>query len=265
MSEEVQTPDVNQPVSFINEDGTWNRAAFEEGLGEHSIFDKYKTVPDMVKGTINAQDLIGKKAEEFWTSEEPEHIQKRKDLMGIPNEADAYEFEYPEQFAGLPEERRKAISEYLEDSKTFALENWISKSAYKAMVERDLERAAQVYNENVRAMEEAAEKAHSELKKEWGNKYDYRMSKAEDALEAADMGLLAEYVKQDPKLAKEVFEKLVPLYSDDQLVNARQNQSIASMSDHLEKIQNELFKMDRYDPDYNYKLKEYEDALKKLS
>jgi hypothetical protein len=103
MSEETQTPSTpapeqtpSQPVSMTTSEGSWNPdylSSLPDGLGEHSSFQKYKTPEDYFKGSMNAQKLVGEKAEDFWKSEDPNHIALRKEIMGIPDSTDAYEYD----------------------------------------------------------------------------------------------------------------------------------------------------------------------------
>ena len=129
MSEEVQTPEeapvevtdtVEQPVNILTDEGKFNeqwRIALPDELGTHSIFEKYDNPIDLIKGSINAQSQVGKKAEEFWQSEDINDVNLKKEIMGIPKNANDYTFEINE----LPEDT-ELDEERMGNFKTLALE-----------------------------------------------------------------------------------------------------------------------------------------------
>lgn len=265
MSDTQTTEEVK--ASYVNEDGTWNVGAFGDGLGEHSIFEKFKTPEETIKGTINAQELIGKKAQDFWTSEDPDHVSMRNGIMGIPAEASEYEWETPEAFMSLPEELQKEVEKDVQDSAAFALENGIGKSAFKALIERGINRTINNYNENVKNGEISVFEGQEELKKEWGMKHDYNYAKTEDTLTLLEMPLLAQYAESDPALVREIFEKLTPNFADDKLTEARQEQSMATLEDKYRDITNRMrnFKGDTRGSEYELLRKENEKILMKMT
>ena len=96
----VETTDtVEQPVS--NDWGTtqWNEGFLQnlpDELGNHSIFKKYQDPTSFIQGAINAQSHIGQKAEEFWRSEDPNDVAVKNEIMGVPQSADQYQYNIPD-------------------------------------------------------------------------------------------------------------------------------------------------------------------------
>ena len=83
----VETETATQPLDILTDEGKFNEAwkeSLPDDLGKHSIWSKYDNVTDLVKGAINAQSQVGKKAEEFWFSEDEKDIARRKEIMNIP-------------------------------------------------------------------------------------------------------------------------------------------------------------------------------------
>jgi len=250
MSEETQTPETpveqtpNQPVavkSYLTETGEWNREAFEAGLGEHSIFDKYKNPEELVKATINKDNLIGKKAEDFWTSDDADLVARRREIMGVPAEASEYEYEAVEFAEGMPVE---AINGRIEAAKEKFKELGINKAQAKALLEWDLEGAVNEFNSHGEAVNAQRIEAEAQLKAEWkGDKFEYNVQKAKNALDHLGLGEWADNpaMGNNPQFIKDVFDKLVPLISDDTIIEARQSQNIATLQDELKSIDDRIW------------------------
>jgi hypothetical protein len=261
---ETQTP--SQPVSMTTEDGSWNPdflSTLPDEMGKHSSFEKYKNPADYFKGSINAQKLVGEKASEFWTSEDPDHVAKRREIMGVPNDASEYlidEIQFPE---GMQTEQ---ITARIELAKEKMQELGLSKEQAKGLLEWDLNGGVEAYNNAMESNRQQLEQAEKELKAEWkGEKFQYNVDKSRNALE--HLGLdWADDPKfgNNPKFIKDVFEKIVPLISDDTIIEARQQQNVATMQDMYDAQWNKMAKMDANDPNYQRELAKMQEITNKM-
>ena len=237
-----QPEPVSKPESIIRDDGQFSEAylaSLPDDLGKHSIFQKYNNPLDMVKGTINAQKIASKKAEDFWTSEDPDVVTKRKEIMGVPKDASGYDFDSE----GLPNVLKDSASNRATEFKAFAAE----KGWPKAMVEEAL---AWDKDGTIKEFESASEQnqiaineADAALHKEWkGDKYEYNMAKIKDTLAHVGLEKWAEdgSFGNNPERMKEFFDVIVPLVSDDSIIEARQNESYASISDTLSLLEQKM-------------------------
>jgi len=269
--EPVETPTPqpeNTAVQYLNDEGKFTQAfrdALPDDLGKHSYFDKYENIEEAVKGAINTQNLVGKKAEEFWTSEDPNDVQRRKEIMGVPKDVSGYDFKVE-----IPEGANvEMIQGGIEEFKQFAFEQGLSADMVQKIVEFDLQRGSALAEKNDVAQHEAMQEAEKSLRAEWtGNKYEYNVAKAKDALEYLGLGDWVENpaIANDPKFIKDVFEKIVPLTSDDVIVEARQQQSYATVSDSLKDIEGKIYgwQGSTMEPGYRKLVDERTELLKKL-
>ena len=225
---------------FINEDGTWNRDAFGDDLGKHSMFDKYKTPEDTLKAMINKDDVIGRKLDELVSSDNPEIIDGLMKRRGVPETADGYEVAYPDSFSGLPEDSQGAIKEYFKDSATWAKENGVPKELFEKFATRDLDRAITVANEQRNAQEEILETATNELKVEWKNSFDDNVDKSDNMAKFLGMEELIPYMESNPALRKSFFDGAGKLMSDDNIINSRQQESFATLNEQLDDLDDRM-------------------------
>jgi len=278
MSEEVQTPDTpaveqtqTQPVtettsSWVNEDGTWNAEAFGD-LKEHSAVQKYKTPAETMKALINKDHVIGKKVEDFWLSDDPEISAKRNELMGVPADASGYDFnvEIPENVP-VSDERIQAFKEY-------AKEIGLSKDKAEALLKFDIQSAQSVIEQREQEYRETTEEAVKGLDGKWKNDKDYNLSKAVDALTYLGLDDLAEDVgnlvsPEAVKFAEQVFDKIVPLIDNDEIIEARQTQSLSTIEDRLRLLDDEIwaFPADELNSEkYKLKINERKQLLEKIA
>jgi len=269
--EPVETPTPqpeNTAVQYLNDEGKFTQAfrdALPDDLGKHSYFDKYENIEEAVKGAINTQNLVGKKAEEFWISEDPNDVQRRKEIMGVPKDVSGYDIKVE-----IPEgANAEMIQGGIEEFKQFAFEQGLSADMVQKIVEFDLQRGSALAEKNDVAQHEAMQEAEKSLRAEWtGNKYEYNVAKAKDALEYLGLGDWVENpaIANDPKFIKDVFEKIVPLTSDDVIVEARQQQSYATVSDSLKDIEGKIYgwQGSTMEPGYRKLVDERTELLKKL-
>ena len=261
MSEEVQTPETpaveqtpSQPVSMTTSEGTWNPdylSSLPDGLGEHSSFQKYATPEDYFKGSMNAQKLIGEKAADFWKSEDPEHIAVRKEIMGVPKEASEYVYEGIELPEGMDPD---FVAQRVDSAKEKLFELGLSKEQAKALIEWDIQSGVEQFNTARDSQAQNLEQAKQQLQSEWkGEAFQNNAEKVKNTLEYLGLEEFANDPKyaNDPKFIKGVFDKIVPLVSDDTIIEARQSQNIATMQDQWDAQYNKMAMMDRNDPNYS--------------
>ena len=276
MSEEVQTPDTpaveqtqTQPVaetttsSWVNEDGTWNAEAFGD-LKEHSAVQKYKTPAETMKALINKDHVIGKKVEDFWLSDDPEISAKRNELMGVPADASGYDFkvEIPENVP-VSDERIQAFKEY-------AKEIGLSKDKAEALLKFDIQSAQSVIEQREQDYVAKMEESTQSLKTEWKNDYDYNVSKVSDTLDHLGLGEFKDHPEygNNPEFIKAVFDKIVPLIDNDEIIEARQTQSLSTIEDRLRLLDDEIwaFPADELNSEkYKLKINERKQLLEKIA
>ncbi len=276
MSEEVETPveapsveeTATQPLNILNDEGKFNetwRDALPDDLGKHSIWSKYDNVTDLVKGAINAQSQVGKKAEDFWLSEDQNDIARRREIMNIPNEVDEYEIttgEIPEG-TELDEARLGSFKELahkvgLTVEQAQAIADWEIESG-----SADLQQIEQNEELSVREAEDT-------LRKEWtGDKFEYNMGKVANVMDY--LGL--EEFKDDPAIGnnvdfiKAVFENIVPIISEDEIIESSVEQNVATISDQLDLLEEEMrnYEGSTSDVTYQQMLKQRLGLLEKIS
>ncbi len=276
MSEEVETPveapsveeTATQPLNILNDEGKFNetwRDALPDDLGKHSIWSKYDNVTDLVKGAINAQSQVGKKAEDFWLSEDQNDIARRREIMNIPNEVDEYEIttgEIPEG-TELDEARLGSFKELahkvgLTVEQAQAIADWEIESG-----SADLQQIEQNEELSVREAEDT-------LRKEWtGDKFEYNMGKVANVMDY--LGL--EEFKDDPAIGnnvdfiKAVFENIVPIISEDEIIESGVEQNVATISDQLDLLEEEMrnYEGSTSDVTYQQMLKQRLAFLEKIS
>jgi hypothetical protein len=266
-----QTP--SQPVtptqSFLTDEGKFTDSylsSLPDELGKHTIFQKYTNPIDLVKGAINAQGMAGTKAEEYWTSEDPDVVASRNKIMGIPDSVDAYEYDASD----VPESYREVAAKGVEDFKQFALENKIPKSIAEKVMAWDKSRGIEAYEQGEASRHMQTQNIEKELREKWkGDKYDYNISKIKGTLEAAGLG---DFVS-DPAIANNpahlelILEKMVPLFADDQIIEARMSQNTATVTDQLNEVESKINLYDggTNEPAYQNLIKQRLELLQKIS
>ena len=252
---------IEATTSILNDDGTWNREAFGE-LGEHSVFQKYSTPEEMIKGAINAQQLLGKRAEDWWNSDDPEIIKERSRVMGVPEDPSEYNFKVPE---GL-----EANEDALNETKTFFKEIGVPKDLAEKLVEFDADRIVKARQSAQEAAEAELKESVKELQGNWKDKYDYNVSKVADSMDHLGLSEFKDdpAIGNNPKFIRAWFEKVLPLMDNDEIVAARQAQSLASAEDTLISIEDEMMNYPEEklnDAHYNSLIRRRTEILQKLS
>lgn len=246
----TETKVVEQPKSWVNEDGSWNRERFSEDLGKHSIFDKYKTPEELAKAAINKDHLIGKKVEDWVMSEDPAIVSRRRELMGVPKDASGYAITYPDTFKELPEESQGAIKEYFADSAKWAAENGVPKSTFEAFIARDLTRAIEVQKNSMDADKQAFEAEQAALSKKWGNNFENNVQKAENIAKMLEMEDLIPVLKANPHLMEKFFEGASKFVADDKIIESRQRETLSTAQDRLNELDDRMMSMRAGTPEY---------------
>jgi hypothetical protein len=274
---EVQTPETpameqtpSQPASIqiIGEDGAFTPeylSSLPDGLGEHSSFQKYKTAEDYFKGAINSQKLNGQKMEDFWNSEDPEHIEARRQLMGIPNEASEYEFDAYEVPEGM---NKDMIDAKIDAAREKFKELGLSKEQANALIQWDIQGATEQWNQAYDSNKATLEKNELALREEWkGEAYDSNMLKTKNALEYLGLEKWIENpaMGNNPEFIKDVFMNIVPLVADDTIIEARQKQSEATLAERWDAQWEKMQKMDKNDPAYEREIRIMEEISSKMN
>lgn len=276
MSEEVETPveapsveeTATQPLNILNDEGKFNEAwrdALPDDLGKHSIWSKYDNVTDLVKGAINAQSQVGKKATDFWLSEDENDIATRREIMNIPNEVDGYEIttgEIPEG-TELDEARLGSFKE-------LAHQVGLTVEQAQAIADWEIESGSANLQEIEQNEELSVREAEETLRKEWtGDKFEYNMGKVANVMDY--LGL--EEFKDDPAIGnnvdfiKAVFENIVPIISEDEIIESGVEQNVATISDQLDLLEEEMrnYEGSTSDVTYQQMLKQRLGLLEKIS
>ena len=235
---------VNTTAKYLDNEGKFTQAfrdALPDDLGKHSFFDKYTNINDAVKGAINAQQLAGKKAEDFWTSEDPDIVSKRNEIMGIPNSKDEYELKVGKLPKDMPFDEKR-----VEQFKDFAKEIGLSKQQAAKLIEYDVNAASEMWEASQEERQMAMTEAENVLRKEWkGTKYDYNVAKVSEALEFLELDHLKDNPAygNNPEFIKAIFEKIVPLIDNDTIIESKQKENYATVNDSLTDIEQ---RMDKY-------------------
>ena len=253
--------------ALINEDGSFKEGFYQalpDDLGSHSSVQQMKNITDLAKSYQNTKGLVGKKLEEFWTSEDPAVVAKRKEVMGVPDSADGYDVALPEMPEGVPYDET-ALNEF----KGIASELGFNNDQVAKLVEWDAKRAETAFNGISEQVRETTAQAEETLKNDWGTKYDYNLSKVQQATDYLgitdninELGL-----GNNTMFLKTVLDKIVPAISNDKLVESAQQDTLATVSDTLTDIETQMMKFDGNprDPEYLKLVKERTELLGKLS
>jgi len=276
MSEEVETPveapsveeTATQPLNILNDEGKFNetwRDALPDDLGKHSIWSKYDNVTDLVKGAINAQSQVGKKAEDFWLSEDQNDIARRREIMNIPSEVDGYEITTEEIPEGTELDEAR-----LGSFKDLAHKVGLTVEQAQAIADWEIESGSNDLQQIEQAEELSVREAEETLRKEWtGDKFEYNMGKVANVMDY--LGL--EEFKDDPAIGnnvdfiKAVFENIVPIISEDEIIESGVEQNAATISDQLDLLEEEMrnYEGSTSDVAYQNMLKQRLAFLEKIS
>lgn len=226
-------------------------SAFKKSAGEelqgHSYLDKYKTAEDFIKAGINHQSSLTKKASEYFESEDPVVMAERNKLMGVPDSADGYEVS-PELAEAVSEESLAAF-------KTKAHEMGLPSQYVEEMVQFEADLWTQhAQNQEAEKVAET-EAVTAQLKEQWkGDTFDHNTKQVQNLL-LNELGLSAEDLTQpignSSKLITALFDKVVPMYGDDKLIEGTMTQTRASASERMTQLNQEMHSTNHGTPQYN--------------
>jgi len=228
----------NRAAEIITDEGKFTKSYIDslpDDLGSHSIFQKYDNPVDLIKGAINAQGLAGKKAEEFWTSEDQSIVSKRKEIMGVPKDAKSYELNYGEVPEGMQIDESR-----IEKFKEVAFELGIPAAAAQKLIEWDAQGATEAWTAMQDRDATIKREAEEQLHKEWkGNQYQINIDRITGTLEAAGLEDWIDNpaIANNPTMLKQLLEKVVPLFDDDVIVEARMKENAATLDDSLSAVE----------------------------
>ncbi len=251
----------------INDDGTFTDEFYSklpEDLGQHSSVKTIKSIEDLAKSYVNTKSLVGKKFEDYLKSDDPELVAKRNEVMGVPSSVEDYDLKMPEVPEGSP-----FNEDVLNNFKEKAAELGITKDQAQALLEWDAGRAVNAQENIQQTIEQQTEVAETELKKEWGNKFEYNLAQVERA--ADYLGVTDDLVEmglnRNPQLVKSFFEKIVPAISDDKLIESKQSENFATISDNLQDVETKMYSWEgsTRDPEYLTLVKQRTELLGKLA
>lgn len=227
---------------FLTDEGKFSDSFLEslpDGLGKHSILQKYTSPADLIKGSINAQKLAGKKAEEFWTSEDEDIVMSRKKIMGVPDTFEGYEYDTSD----IPEEHREAAKAEADEFRKFAQENSFPKGVTEKILAWDKARGISALAAKSEQSANSFRETENSLRQEWkGDKYEYNIAKVSEAMDYLGLGEFKDNPKygNDPEFVKAINDKIVPLLADDTIIEARQKENFATISDTLRDLDQKM-------------------------
>jgi hypothetical protein len=264
-------PEKSGSVTFnyndlINSDGTFKpefHSKLPEEIGKHSSIQKYTNIVDLVKGTINASSLIGKKGEDFWKSTDPVIVAKRHEIMGVPSDPKDYGLTKP---TDIPEDAfydNEALNEFA----VMAKELGLPKETAQKLIDFDAKRYNSATEKIKTATEQYKAQKIDEIKKEWGTKFEYNDAKATQIAEHLGIKdlLLETGLSHEPLVLKALLEKIGPAISEDKLVETAKTDNYATISDGLLELENKMLTTDRGSAEYSQLVKARTELLMKLS
>lgn len=203
-SEETKSETILEESPKVEEvatESTWMDSLPSE-LKESSFVEKFKdkTLEEVIKSAISAEKLIGKKVEDFEQGDFDKYLTKQN----IPTDATDYKLteglENTEEFtkvfhdAKLTQDQAKLLSDYV--------------------VEQNMAESARLQEQSVKLMEETKH----ELKREFGEAYDKRITLAKSAIKElggdellttindSGLGANAGFIKMMSNVGKEIGE-----------------------------------------------------------
>ena len=231
----------SEAPQMLTDDGNFNEdwvSALPDDLGQHSIWNKYTNPIDLAKGAIHSQSLTGQKITDFMESDDPVIAQQRQEMLGIPDSPDQYTFELPEAPEGYEVDDGK-LEEFADVAHMLGLSN----EQAEALVQYDLNRMEEFGELQQREIEMEANDAEQELRSVWqGDDFDYNLSKVAETLDYLDMGEFKDdpAIGNNPALIQAIFEKIVPLVSDDAII-AQKNATYSTIEDSLREIEQQMY------------------------
>jgi len=238
---------------------------FKDSLGDdlkgHSYIDKYKNADDFAKAGINHQGAFTQKASDYLSSEDPVIVAERNKFFGVPGAADGYEVS-------------QELSEVVTEESLAAFKDKAHEMNLPAKYMNELVQfQADMWEKNAENIEasKVAEKdaVTKELQEQWkGDTFDHNKKQVENLL-LGELGLSAEdltkTIGNSSKLITALFEKVVPLYGSDKLIEGTMTQTRASASERMSQINKEMFNASSGTPEYAALIVEKTSLMSKMS
>mgnify|MGYP000188544211 CR=1 FL=1 len=200
-----------------------------------------------------------RKTKDFLESDDPKIVAERNQLFGIPESPDQYEIT-PELASVVSEESLAAFKahahsiglpqKYVNDLIQFETEIWMKHAQNQEA-----------------ANEQLKEAVVTELREAWkGDSYEHNSKQVHDLL-VNELGLtpedLAMPIGNSAKLIKGLFEKVVPLYGPDRIIEGNIQLDPTSVGQRIQQINVEMHDLDRGTPEYNKLMEEKRGLLAK--
>lgn len=166
-----------------------------ESFKSDGSFTKYKTFPDFLTGHKNAVELASKKGvilpsegadEKEW---EPVY-----NSLGRPEKPDGYKYQAPNG--------AKLNDAYLNEFKTQAHQMGMTQKQFEKLVNTRIEFETKEQKANTEAQLKFKQDGETSLRKEWGAKYDEKISMIQKAIKSFGGDLPADPKEYDPRLTK---------------------------------------------------------------
>jgi len=241
-------PADNAPIQ--NEAPDWARdVKFPEGLDEGVRYDpslkafvgedKSINMGNLIKSYVHAQKSLGKdKIVIPSKNADPSEWKKVFNKLGVPESFDEYKLGFQ------PDKDVPIKNEFIDNFRKLAHENGILPSQAEKVLGFYQEQVKQGYSEIEKNAEISMEQASQELKKEFGEKYDYNIQLANLALRNYGGDEMVSEIKalglaNHPQFIK-FLAKVGTTLNEDVVKDLRQDGSFdrASMSDEIESMMN---------------------------
>jgi len=175
-----------EPSQADNQDpapeSTPEPTSWKDGLGEgvkdHAALTNINDVPSLAKSYVNAQELIGKKGVILPKDGDADDLGRFYGELGRPDEATAYK---PGEFEADDSIKEYFQPEKMEAFKSIAHEAGLSQQQFEVVTAKYQAAEAQAIQNQLQANTEATQQMETELRSEWGAKYDENVSNAKKA------------------------------------------------------------------------------------
>lgn len=164
-----------ESASLVKPDGSFvegwhmNELLPEDLRGAESL-KVIKTLPDLVKRTINAEKMVGKNKVAVPTEKStPAEWDAYYDAGGRPKSADDYKFDVPEDLKSLFTDERMANIRKLAHAEGF------SQKQFAAYLKNEVESSLKILEGQDQERQRQRDEDELALKKEWGAAYDERL------------------------------------------------------------------------------------------
>jgi hypothetical protein len=267
------------PMTIVKEDGA-TAVGHQAGVGPGSVAVTYpdnwkmgldeslrndpslgpvNDIPTLVKNYVNAQKMIGKN--KFTVPDQhatPQDWQNVFHKLGMPGKLEEYQFEVPKNASFddgfLTEFKKVAFESNILPTQVQKLLGWYNDANQKAV---------QGFQSTIENKRQAA---LSDLKKEWGEAYQQKVSLAHEALKISGLGdqvfswLDSSMLGDDPQMIR-LLSALGEKFKEDGLIgdSAPQAVSKSSLQDQLQEIMGNL-----EHPYFNRRHPNHENAVKQV-